>query len=291
MKRSIIQTVLAASVGAAMVLSGALVQASEVNIAQAEEDQAFALGVDAYVWGYPLVVTGATALDAHAPFNTFGHVARLLTAADRDVVSSNVDTVYSSAFLDLKQGAALLSVPDTHGRCYSLMLEDAYTNVFGYVGKRVTGDRAGRYLITGPGWKGRVPDGVRKVIPAPTPLVWIIGRTLVDGDAELKNVRGLQRQYTLKMIPPMPDGAAVKERWDLTVKPKLVPVEQVEALDWKSYYHWLGQLMKDNPSPAPTKTNATRLRWWKPLAREISRLTWNDEPNAHHKHARDRGAD
>ena len=174
-------------------LAAAQAQQSGVDIAQAEEDQAFALGAQAYVWGYPLAITGATAVvvtdtdkplpNAHAPFNTFGHVAKIFTAADKDVVSSNADTVYSSAFVDLKQGAALVSVPDTQGRYYSMMLEDAYTNVFGYVGFRATGDKAGRYLITGPGWKGQAPSDVRKVIEAPMikPLnvsVWPLRRAI-----------------------------------------------------------------------------------------------------------------
>ncbi len=235
-------------------------QTSVPDIAQAEEDQAFALGAQAYVWGYPLVISAATALvvtdtdkplpNGRAPFNTFGHVAKLFTAADKDVVSSNVDTVYSSSFLDLKQGAALVSVPDTKGRYYSLMLEDAYTNVFGYVGSRATGDKAGRYLITGPGWNGTAPSGVHKVIKSPTPLVWVIGRTLVDNQADLENVRALQAQYGIEIIRPAVDATPIKQRWSLPMKGGKVPVQIAEALDWRSYYQWLGQLMKDNPPPA-----------------------------------------
>jgi len=232
---------------------------SAQSTGQADEDLAFSIGVQAYVWGYPLVISGATALvatntdkplpNAHAPFNTFGHMAKLFTAKDKDVVSLNVDTVYSSAFLDLKQGAALVSVPDTDGRYYSLMLEDAYTNVFGYIGHRATGEKAGTYLITGPAWKGTVPNGVKKIIAAPTSFVWVIGRTLVDNEADMKNVRKIQEGYELKIIPPELDKTPIKERWGLNLKPKLVPVHQVDALDWKSYYHWLGQLMMDNPPP------------------------------------------
>ena len=127
-------------------------QSTPPNFEQAEEDLAFARGVEAYIWSYPLAITAATAEIAthtdkpqpngHAPFNQFGHVGKLMTAADKDVVSPNADTIYSSAFLDLKQGAALISVPDTDGRYYSLMLEDAYTTVFGYIGKRATGTAA-----------------------------------------------------------------------------------------------------------------------------------------------------
>ena len=166
------------------------------------------------LWAYPLAITAATAEIAintdkplpngHAPFNSFGHVGKFISAADKDVVSSNADTIYSSAFLDLKQGAALISVPDTGGRYYSLMLEDAYTNVFGYIGSRATGSGPGQYLIAGPGWTGATPADAKR-IDAPTPLVWVIGRTLIDGEKDMPNVAAIQRQYTLAMVPPVLD--------------------------------------------------------------------------------------
>jgi hypothetical protein len=228
------------------------------NFEQAEEDLAFARGIEAYVWAYPLVITAATAgvatntdkplPNGHAPFNQFGHVGKLITAADKDVVSSNADTIYSSAFLDLKQGAALISVPDTGERYYSLMLEDAYTNVFGYIGKRATGTAAGTYLIAGPGWTGETPAGATR-IDAPTPLVWVIGRTLIDGVEDMPNVAAIQQHYQVKVIPPVVDPVTVKERWDIALQPKMVPVQQVDGLDWKTYFHWAGQMMKDNPPP------------------------------------------
>ena len=167
-----------------------------VNIEQAQEDLAFARGVEAYIWAYPLAITAATAEIAtntdkplpngHAPFNNFGHVGKLITAADKD--GRRTPTRSMSAFLDLKQGAALISVPDTGGRYYSLMLEDAYTNVFGYIGLRATGSGAGQYLITGPGWQGETPAGAKR-IDAPTPLVWVIGRTLIDGEKDMPTSR------------------------------------------------------------------------------------------------------
>ena len=183
-------------------------------------------------------------------------MGRLITAADKDVVSSNADTIYSSAFLDLKQGAALISVPDTGGRYYSLMLEDAYTNVFGYIGLRATGSGAEQYLIAGPGWTGETPAGAKR-IDAPTPLVWVIGRTLVDGQKDMPSVAAIQRQYQVAMIPPVLAPVPAKQRWDITLQPKLVPVQQVDTLDWKTYYQWAGQLMKDNPPP-PADTALTK---------------------------------
>lgn len=232
--------------------------AAAVNVQQAQEDLAFALGLQATVWAYPLVITAATAqsltaaekpqADGRAPFNHFGHVNKLVTAADKEVVSPNADTIYSTAFIDLKQGAAQISVPDVGPRYYSLMLEDAYTNVFGYIGSRATGSKAGTYLIVGPDWQGTPPAGI-KVIQSPTSLVWIIGRTLVDGADDLPRVSAIQQQYQISMLPPASAELPAKQRWNLGAKPSPVPVRQVEALDWQSYFTWAGKLLQDNPPP------------------------------------------
>jgi len=69
-----------------------------------------------------------------------------------------------------------------------MMLMDAYSNVFDYIGSRATGTDAGKYLIVGPDWNGETPSDVLKVFKAPTNLVWVIGRTLVDGQKFLQHL-------------------------------------------------------------------------------------------------------
>ena len=57
-------------------------------------------------------------------------------ASFKQVVRVNVDTLYSSAFLEWPEEPLVLSVPDTHGRYYLLPLFDAWTNVFATPGTR-----------------------------------------------------------------------------------------------------------------------------------------------------------
>ena len=68
---------------------------------------------------------------------------------------------------------------NTGGRYYALSFFDAYGNVFKIIGRRVTGNRPGNYLITGPGWSGTPPKGLTQV-KAPTNNVWIRGQTYID---------------------------------------------------------------------------------------------------------------
>ena len=95
----------------------------------------------------------------------------------------------------------VLHVPPTGGRYFTMQLLDAYTNSFAYVGRRTTGSGATDVAIAGPGWRGSVPHGVR-LVRSPTPVVWLLGRTLVDGPADLPAVNALQQGYALRRSPP-----------------------------------------------------------------------------------------
>lgn len=174
-----------------------------------DEGSAAALAVRAYVYGFPLVsdleqvgrltTTGIGATPA-AAFNTFGHAAAL--AGPRDTfVSINNDTIYSMAQLDLSVGPLLLEVPDTAGAYYVLQFVDAWTDNFAYVGKRATGTGAGQFLLTPPGWDGRVPGGTTR-IAVPTRVASIIGRWACDGPHDVARVRDLQARITLTPVDP-----------------------------------------------------------------------------------------
>ena len=124
------------------------------------EQQAREAGTEAVVYGLPLVLMDITmrkttnVAPGHSlakPVNQFAHLRAFPTAAFKDVVRANVDTLYSSAFLDLAAEPLVLSVPDTHGRYYLLPMFDAWTNVFATPGSRTTGDKPGLFAITGPG--------------------------------------------------------------------------------------------------------------------------------------------
>lgn len=168
------------------------------------------LGARAFVWGYPIVYMERTkramTTNARLPLGTFSHRSKLPTPADAEVLPS-LDTLFSTAWIDLSTDAWVLKVPDTADRWYDLQLVDAYTDVVGHVGRRTTGTKAGQFLVTGPGFKGTVPAGMKE-IKSPTNTVWIQGRIRVNGDADVAKVTALQKQITLAPLggkaPPMP---------------------------------------------------------------------------------------
>jgi len=131
--------------------------------------------------------------------NRFTHTRTLSNHRHRQVTAPNNDTLYSSAWLDLLLEPIVLTVPDTGGRYYSMAFMDFYTNNFAYVGRRTTGTRAGDYVVVGPQWNGAAPAAL-PVIKSPTNAVWLLGRTLVDDEADLLNVHKLQDQFKLTSL-------------------------------------------------------------------------------------------
>src|SRR5262249_49809089 len=110
------------------------------------------------------------------------------------------------------------------------------------------------FAITGPGWKGKLPEGVKE-LKSPTNMVWIIGRTYCTGTAEdYKAVHAIQDQY--KLVPLSSYGKAYtppKGLIDKTVDMKTPPRDQVNKMDAATYFKKLAALMKDNP---PAKADA-----------------------------------
>jgi hypothetical protein len=240
----------------------ALAVAAPVAGAQApvSEADAMKLATDAYVYGYPLVTMEMTRRvmtnvaepkGNHAPMGQFYNARSYPDAAFRDVTAPNADTLYSTAWLDLSKGPYVLSLPDMGDRYFLMPMLDAWTNVFAVPGKRTTGTKAQAYAITGPGWKGTLPDGVKE-LKSPTNMVWILGRTYCTGtEADYKAVHALQDKYSLVPLsaygkPYTPPKGTVDPAIDM----KTAVRKQVNDMDPGAYLKLLAALMKDNPPAA-----------------------------------------
>jgi hypothetical protein len=153
-----------------------------------------ALATDAFVWGYPLVVTQRT-LQTFAPIgmnNLFNQTA-LSTPAIRLVVAPNVDTLYSVSVVDVRSEPIVLVVPDVTDRYWTYQFLDGWMDSFHYVGTRATNGKGGSFAITPPGYTGTLPAGVTEV-RSPTPVLFLLGRYLVRDSADIANVTALDRR-------------------------------------------------------------------------------------------------
>jgi hypothetical protein len=101
-----------------------------------------------------------------------------------------------------------LEVPDTADRYYCLQMFDACLQTVAYLGRRTTGTGAARFLLTGPGWHGDVPDGMTQVA-FPTNFVYVMSRMEVrDGGPpdEVALASALMQQFVLGALADFPAG-------------------------------------------------------------------------------------
>jgi hypothetical protein len=222
------------------------------------EEEAFQLGVSAYIYGYPLLVMDslrrvttnvAVPQGTLAPLGQFGHHRSFPGSSDRTIAGASVDTLYSLAWLDLSRGPYVLHVPDADNRFYMMPILDGWTEVIGNPGTRTTGGKAGDYAITGPQWTGAVPAEVEQLTSG-TNMVLLVGRTYSSGTAQdYEAVHALQDQYTLVPLSmfgnpsPRLDEGVVDSSIDMTTPPR----DQIDNLGAAEFFARFSRLLKDNP--------------------------------------------
>ena len=163
----------------------------------------------AFLFAYPvykLAQTRAAALahartDPNGGYNTFVHRQTLSDATSRAVTTPNNDTLYSSAWLDLSGGPVVLEMPSLPSRYHSVALMSAFTDNVAVLGSRAQHGRGGRFLLTGPFWRGSVPKGMTR-IALPTDDCWALLRVLVDGSADLPAAAAAQARFRLTPLAP-----------------------------------------------------------------------------------------
>ena len=217
--------------------------------------------VDAYVYGYSLITTEVTRVQmsnvekaegTHAPMGQFGNVPRYPPADYRAVSAPNADTLYSFGWVDLTE-PQVFSHPDMGKRFYLFEMTNLWMIDFDTPGTRTAGGKAENYLITGPGWKGSVPAGMKQIKCA-TKYMIILGRTYAGGtDADYKAVNALQAQYKITPLsswgkPFTPQAPAVNPNpgFSMTDKPQAV----INALDTSAYFNMMATLMCKTAPPA-----------------------------------------
>ena len=220
------------------------------------EAEARSIAVDAYIYFYPLVSMDLTrkqlinmppGTGLGGPMNTFDNIPAFPAADMKAVVRPNFDTLYSSGWIDLTREPMVVSVPDTGGRYYLLPMLDMWTDVFASPGWRTTGTKAGNFLLVPPSWNGNVPADFTR-INAPTPYVWIIGRTKTDGPADYDAVHAVQKGFKITPLSSWGKPAVpVKANIDPSVDVKTPPKGQVDTMQGPKYFAYAAELLKLHP--------------------------------------------
>jgi hypothetical protein len=188
-----------------------------------------AIAEEAYVYAFPMLVGYGVLYDYNvdttspaflAPFNQLHNEARVFTPKDTTIVTPNSDTPYSMVQLDLRAEPMVICLPEVEkSRYYDVQLTDMYTNNFGYMGSRTTGNGAGCHMVAGPAWTGETPAGIASVFKSDTDFTFTIFRTQLFNAADMPNVEKVQAGYKVEPLSAFLGQAA----------PQPAP-----AIDWPS---------------------------------------------------------
>jgi hypothetical protein len=228
-----------------------------------EEEHAYTLGVQAYVFAFPYVFNDVTRYrwaargvpnvsatgEADAEVgkvipNRLSHQRKVSRADYREGGRPNNDTLYSGGWFDVGTEPLILTLPDFGDRYYNVQLCDFDADNFDYIGTRTHGGKGGTYAIIGPNWKGELPPGVKAVKPANTNWILVLMRVLVNrDDADVKMVNKLQDQ--VRVVP-------LSQYLGKSTGPRLYEPQSplISLFDSLSDFKWINRVLTESPPPA-----------------------------------------
>ncbi|MEX3933593.1 DUF1254 domain-containing protein [Paraburkholderia phymatum] len=226
---------------------------------------------DSYVFAYPLVLMGA-ARDAavgtgpgQAPINTVRHATALPPVGAHNPPTPGIDTLDSTAWLDVGDEPVIVSLPASPGRYVDARALDMWTIVLWSTtasqgASRATGIKAQTVAFAKPDWKGDLPKGVKR-IDAPTRNVWFDVRIQTNGAHDLTAVRKVQRGIRVAPLSIYTGDASAASVAPRSLSAEMgasgSPADQVAALDAKGFFDRVAQLLPDNP-PSPADPHALK---------------------------------
>lgn len=220
----------------------------------------------AYLWGWPMInvhnrktmyeklphagLIGGIVMAA--PPNQLAMLTDYVVPEERIVACPNQDVVYGMGLMNFdKEPALIVQVPDFGDRFWVYQVCDQRTDGFAEIGK-MYGSKPGFYLLTGPNWDGKTPDGIQKVFKCATSLGLIIPRAFQSDDVADK--QALQPTLTQIMMYPVSqfDGKMKTADW------KALPTfpsassggEETKWVDPNSFFDVLPEILKEVPAMA-----------------------------------------
>jgi hypothetical protein len=253
MKRMMKSKILASFLcAAAPLLTGAGGDARDAGVA--------GLAREAYIYATPAVMFALNKSvfsnvpapsGKRAPVNQLAHFDSMPDHTYTDVVTINLDTLYSAGYVDLARQPVVLSVPDTGGRYYVVQIMDAWGNVPASLGTRTTGGRAGNYMLARNDWNGPVPEGVQRV-GLETAEAFIVTRIFIKDRGELDAVRKIQGG--LKLVPLDAWGAGYSAPVNSDTRALSgSPLDMYLSMDVEKFFQAFNDSLAKNPAYGGTE--------------------------------------
>lgn len=232
-------------------------------------DEVRTIAKEAYIYGFPLVdnyriqhsyFVDKGGKEYKADWNRLVNNARVYTPEDKAIQTPNSDTPYSYVGADLRTEPLVFTVPEVEkGRYYSLQFIDQYTFNFAYVGSRATGNEAGSFLLTGPGWKGEKPPGIKAVIPCETQFAFVLYRTQLLNPADIENVKQVQAGYKVQTLSQFLGQSAPPSAPAVTFIKPLTPDQQKTSVEFFNVLDFVLRYCPEHPSEQKLRAEFSRL--------------------------------
>ncbi|MBR3927918.1 MAG: DUF1254 domain-containing protein [Clostridia bacterium] len=236
-----------------------------LNPAEATVDK-MALLKDAVIYTLPMMMVKATEIKVtntetaswtQAPINQLVKVPVLADASAKDVVTPNVDTIYTQAMIDLLKDAVVLKLPKTD-RFSIMQFMDAYTSTITIIDCMTFENDEETFLLTGPFWQGEVPEGMTE-IKCPSNMVWMLGRTICSDFEDSASVRAIQAQMDMYTLSAHLNGTyADKPKGEFVEAENFIPRNFVLSRTMEEYFDIANQLMLANPPADADKEHVAK---------------------------------
>ena len=217
----------------------------------------------AYFWGWPMVnsFNRRVALTSvpepglrggvlpNAPRGMVCMLTDYISADQRFVACSNQDVVYGFGFGTIDDEPAIMQVPDFGDRFWVYAAWDARTDSFAELGKQY-GTKPGFYLMVGPNWNGKVPDGITKVFRSPTELAAFCPRVFLNDTAEDR--QAILPVLSQTMVYPLSqfDGKMKSKDWTKVPSFPVPGAGGAEEIHWvnpETYFDQLADVLQKVP--------------------------------------------
>lgn len=207
---------------------------------------------DAFRWGYPMMaMTLNNSMQYESTLNAFYNMKKAADEKSQLDKGFNAETLYSAGALDLSTEPVVLSMPAVGDRFVVFPVQDAWGNIDNVIGTRTEGNNGGNYLISGPGWKGEVPKGM-KHFEVKTNVAFLPGRSMVKSAEDAKEyAKNIQDKFTITPLSRWGKGSPNPNRD--SEKDPLVPDPSksysniIANMSVGEYFNKLNELLTKNP--------------------------------------------
>lgn len=250
LRRDLLKGLLGVGAAAALAsLPGALAWAADTTL---DEEGAYRLGKEAYVYGYPLIyfarmrysrmMQGDPMLHRRQRWAEWAH--RNVPVTPAVAGAPQTDCLYSNVWLDMRTEPYVFTVPKLDGRYWSIQFCDLFGVTFGLPNHRSLPE-GGRIAVVGPNWKGTLPANIDLTLRAQMPQAFIVMRMFFADEADRARASAFQQQFSIAPLSAFVAGKAALPGTDA----QLAALPEVAA-DPLADFKVLQLMWQQSPPPA-----------------------------------------